>query len=499
MRIPLTPHEIGDDSFLIHFLADSISTYGHAKWWINPLSIVGLYPFSYASAMLFYLSGASQSLSLAMEQTIWVVLLSLGIFSSFTAYLMAGAIKDDEIFKFITALVYSTSPGILIFTTWNASTRSMFFVILPLFIYLLIKSRFFRLKYGLFAVVLFIVLFATHNLFYLVIMIILSYVIATIISNIQFKSSNFFGGIVLLILFVIFFMQLSIDEVAIDTLIKNYARYIGVMGIFILGGFISILFKNNKTFEESFIILVILFLLPFVSVFTYGKFFMLPFEALLISFGIVNLIKISQNRKGALYILMILMILSIGFAEFYQFGRTNIGSEEKTGSFWAEESTVNAALWTKSNINKLVYADDTGLSRKVLAYSGATMLSESDIVHLIQGNLGDFKLSMRSFSTALFSDGPYQVDNQIGGLGSWIYYKLREETLDSRRREYLTQASGINYYIKNEKLNSEFSRLSKINDKDKVFDNGEISIWNNIIDNSQIIPLTSANPYENMK
>src|SRR3990170_5455428 len=89
MRIPITPHEIGYDSFLIHFIADSISTYGHAKWWIHPLSIVGLYPFSYASALPFYLSGVSQSLSLEMEQTIWVVLLSLGILSSFTAYLMA--------------------------------------------------------------------------------------------------------------------------------------------------------------------------------------------------------------------------------------------------------------------------------------------------------------------------------------------------------------------------------------------------------------------------
>jgi len=128
MRIPLTPHEIGHDSFLIHFVADSISTYGHAKWWIHPLSIVGLYPFSMASALPFYLSGISQVLPLAMEQAIWVALLSIGIFSSFTAYLMAGAIKDDKIFKFITALAYSTSMGILVQTTWSASGRGLFLV-----------------------------------------------------------------------------------------------------------------------------------------------------------------------------------------------------------------------------------------------------------------------------------------------------------------------------------------------------------------------------------
>jgi len=272
MRIPLTPHEIGHDSFLIHFVADSISTYGHAKWWIHPLSIVGLYPFSMASALPFYLSGISQVLPLAMEQAIWVALLSIGIFSSFTAYLMAGAIKDDKIFKFITALAYSTSMGILVQTTWSASGRGLFLVFLPLFIYFLIKSRFSKLKYILFTVVLFILLLATHNLFYFLIPIILSFVIALIISNIHIKSSNYYGGIVLLILFIIFFMELSLEKVAMDTMILNYARYIGVLGIFAIGGFIFILFKNNKTFEDNFFILFLLFFVPLLSILTYSKF-----------------------------------------------------------------------------------------------------------------------------------------------------------------------------------------------------------------------------------
>jgi len=477
MRIPLTPHEIGHDSFMIHFVADSISTYGYAKWWIHPLSIVGLYPFSMASALPFYLSGISQVLPLAMEQAIWVALLAIGIFSSFTAYLMAGAIKDDKIFKFITALVYSTSTGILILTTWSASGRGLFLVFLPLFIYFLIKSRHLKLKYILFTVVLFIFLFTTHNLFYFLIPIILSFVIALIINNIKIKSSNYYVGIVLLILFIILFMQLSIEKVALDTLIYNYARYIGLLGIFSIGGFIFIMFKIDKTFEERFFILVLLFFVPLLSVFKYSKFFTLSFTALLISYGIANLIRISQNRKGALFVMIIFIVLSIGIAEFYQFGRTNIEDENQYSQFWAEESTVNAGLWLKSYTNKLVYTDNALLSRRILAYSGITMLSESNVVFPIQDNLEDFDLSMRSpFSTSFYSEGPYHVENQ-SGLRQWAWYKLRNEGLDGRWGG-IAKSLDIKYFINNEKISSVFSRSSKIQENDKVFDNGDISIWN---------------------
>jgi hypothetical protein len=477
MRIPLTPYEIGHDSFLIHFVADSISTYGYAKWWIHPLSIVGLYPFSMASALPFYLSGISQVLLLSMEQAIWVALLAIGIFSSFTAYLMAGAIKDDIIFKFITALVYSTSMGILIQTTWSASTRGLFLVFLPLFIYFLIKSRPSKLKYILFTVVLFIFLLATHNLFYFLIPIILGFVVTLIISKIQIKSSNYYVGVVLLILFLISYSQLSIEKVAMDTLIYNYARYIGVLVIFAMGGFIFLLFKNNKTFEESFTIMVLLFFMPFINIVIYSKFFMLPFAALLISYGIANLIRISQNRKCALFVMVIFIILSIGIAEFYQFGRTNIEGENQYSQFWAEESTVNAGLWVKLYTNKLVYTDDALLSRRIIAYSGATMLSESGIVYPIQDNLKDFDLSMRSpFSTLFYSQGPYHVENQ-SGLRQWAWYKLRDEGLDSRWG-WIVKDLDINYFIKNEKFVSAFSSSSKIQENDRVFDNGDISIWN---------------------
>ena len=141
IRIPSVPHECTDDSYAIHTLANSISLFGEARWWLHPLSIGGFYPYSYASSVPFLLSGISQCTGMDMEWTIWLFSLVGGVFSMFAAYLMAGAIKDNDLFKFLVAFAYSLSPGILLHSTFNASTRGLFTMLLPLFIYLLLKTR----------------------------------------------------------------------------------------------------------------------------------------------------------------------------------------------------------------------------------------------------------------------------------------------------------------------------------------------------------------------
>lgn len=474
MRIPVTPHEIGHDSFLEHYLGDSLSVSGHAKWWLHPLSIIGLYPLSVSSALPFFLSGVSQSLPLAMEWTIWIVMASLGIFSVFTAYLMAGAIKDDKTFKFVAALVYSTSPGILFETTWSASGRGLFLAILPLFIYLLIKSRFSKIKYNLLVLIMLILLLATHNLFYITIPIILSYLIVITISNFQIKSSNYYGGLILVILFIIFFIQFSISNVSIITLIKGYTRYIGVFGLFIIGGFISLLFKNNKTLEDKFIIMILFFLVPALSIQKYSKFFILPFEALLVSYAVWNLVRISQKRNVALFVILISILLSVGLAEYFQFGRIDGTGSGEDDKFWAEESTVNAAMWIGSFSNKMVFTDEVSLSRRILAYSGVEMFSEYDMIYLIQDKVRYINVSMRSpFSVLFYSDGPFEVVNMTG-MSSWAWYKIVTEGLDSRWA-WLIQDNKVNYYIRKVKTDTAFSRSFK--EESKLFDNGEINIW----------------------
>lgn len=474
MRIPVTPHEIGHDSFMEHFISDSLSINGYARWLLHPLSIIDMYPFSTASALPFYLSGVSQSISMPMEWTMWIALLLLGIFSSFTAYLMAGAIRDDKLFKFITAFVYSTSPGILVYTTWNATGRGLFLVLLPLFIYLLLKSRFSKFKFSLLCFILLILILATHNLFYITIPIIISYLIVKTTSNFQIKASNLFIGIISLILFITFYIQYNLANVSVIILILNFARYIGVLGFFVIGGFLSLLLKNNKTPEEKFLLIILFLLLPTLSLLIYSKYFMLPFEALLISYGIINLTTISKKRNSALFIIFILFMFSVGFAEYFQFNKIN-NDEGQVGTVWAEDSTINAAIWTRSYTNNLVFTDEITLSRRILAYSGAQMFTADDLVYNIQDNLGTFNISMRSpFTRTFYGEGPFEVQNRTG-LKSWSWYKLRDNGLDTKWGDLIVENIDIGYYIRNERFDSTFSRSFK--DRSKLYDVGKISIW----------------------
>lgn len=478
-RIPVTPHEIGHDSFMMHFLADSISEFGYAKWWLNPLSIVGLYPYSVSSALPFYLSGASQIMSMDMEHTIWIVLSIFGIFSAFTAYLMAGAIRDDKIFQFITAFIYSTSTGILVYTTWSASGRGLFLVLLPLFIYFLIKSRFSLLKYGIFTVVFFILLLATHNMVYLVAPIILGFFISLVISNIQLKSSNLYRGVILLIFFAFFLIQLSVKKVVLYNIILSYARYTGVLIVFAIGGFVFLLFKNNKTFEERFLIIALLFLTPILSIVLYSKYFMIPLEVLLVSYGIMNLIKVSKTKKYTKYVYFIIIIffsLSVGLAEFYQFGRTSSDDQNTLTPFWAEDSIVNAALWTKSYTEKTMMTDEFFVSRRMLAYSGANLITENNIATLIQGNLWGFNTTLRSpFSTLFYSEGPYKIENPEG-MTDWLWYKLRDQGYYGSWKEVIFERFDIYYYIRDQRYTTGFS-VTFDDQSGKLYDNGKNTIW----------------------
>ena len=169
LRFPVVYHEIGPDSFEMHILANSLTEFGEARWWIHPLSVIGMYPNSYASMISFLLSGISQCTGLDVELIIFIYGLVFGLFSIFASYILAGSIYNNDLFKFLVAFSFSVSPGILTYTTWMANARSPFIILLPLFLYAFIRSRESHLRFGLIAIAFAMLLLATHHLvFYLI-------------------------------------------------------------------------------------------------------------------------------------------------------------------------------------------------------------------------------------------------------------------------------------------------------------------------------------------
>jgi hypothetical protein len=163
LRIPSIPHEKGADSFFIHSLANSIISFGYANWWVHWLSVFGYYPYSYASAIPFSLSGISQATGIELEYTILMFCIIIGLFSMFSAYLLAGVIYDDFLFKYLMALFYSISPSIMFFSTWEISSRGPFIIFLPFIIYLIMKNLQYA-KRALLIIISVIFLFSIHHL-----------------------------------------------------------------------------------------------------------------------------------------------------------------------------------------------------------------------------------------------------------------------------------------------------------------------------------------------
>lgn len=106
LRLPITPHGTGSDSFMFHELSNSIIQYGYAKWVIHPASIFGLYPYSYPSGLMYLLASISLLTNLSMENVSILFPMFLGVLGVFGAYLVAGEIKKNFLFQFLVAFSF---------------------------------------------------------------------------------------------------------------------------------------------------------------------------------------------------------------------------------------------------------------------------------------------------------------------------------------------------------------------------------------------------------
>jgi len=504
LRLPTTPHEIGWDSFTIHILANSVSAFGEARWWANPLSIGGFYPLSYASAVPFILSGISQLTGIDMEWTIWLFCVIIGLFSAFTAYLLAGAIWNNDIFKFLVALGYSTSQGILSFTTWTVTTRGFFIVIAPLFIYTLLKCRTSAVRYGIFTFILFILLTVTHHLFYFTIPLLISYFVVVAFHKLgnHIKSiripENFINTALLASFFVMVSIPFFTREVwttdpslvrmginsryaAISPMLISYVRYIGPLIFFVIGGYFYILLKRGKRFEEWFLLVASISLAPFLYMPTYTTWFIVLFAFLLIGIGLSNVAVIrayTQKKKYIVLLIVVLLLFSASFNGYYQF--MHFLSEPK--SYWCErymeDATYVGGLWIRDNINKNLFWNNGYIGERAFAISEVPTLL-SGAVGLTYGfaNISELNITKNSpLSTEFYEDGPYV---KTPGTPYTLGYinALGMSEIDSRTGKRLISKYSLSYVIEDEDIRDNVFIRSVHPVKNNVYNNGKIRIW----------------------
>ncbi|MHA1976552.1 MAG: hypothetical protein ACW98F_11905 [Candidatus Hodarchaeales archaeon] len=135
LRLPRTPHAMGDDAFIVIWMAKAFQQGGTIFWNITPFSLFGFYPFStypvggpaiLASIMVFF----SDEMSILIFSMVFA---GVSIISSY--YLAKLIFNEDQLSIFFFVIFFTTSPIFLRFTHWTASMRGPFLSLVPLLLY----------------------------------------------------------------------------------------------------------------------------------------------------------------------------------------------------------------------------------------------------------------------------------------------------------------------------------------------------------------------------
>jgi len=503
IRTPSIPHEKGFDSFFIHSLANSVTNFGVAKWWINWMSVFGLYPYSYASAVPFTLSGMSQLTGIRMEIVILLFCVILGLFSIFASYSLATVLYDNFLHRFLFAAIFSLSAGTLNLTTWEITTRAQTQVFLPFLIYLvfqMVKKP--KVRY----VVLFIItaafVLATHHFVYIALF--YSGIIITCALLYKLNNRSKYLGIQIAQLRVINLNYIYILTIFLLLiliflfgtkwgLITSGSRYAWIIDIgiitgrnvgFILpisiGGLIYCIFKKNKLLEEWAILICLLPTLIFSLNQTYGYLTTYLFITLLGSVGLFNVIKNQkQNSKIVATTVIIFLVLNVAFSTFFVHYRLGMGGGNY--EWYMSEETYITGEWIKEKISwdKNAVSNSMQGDRLFASYGGQPVLYLDDINNYMNGfvTLNESDIEQTSmFSKSFYLDNPYVLKpgTTTSGLYNWIsLYPITNENSIN-----FLSGNNISYFFDDKyRTNTLFNSLPQ--NKNSIYNSGRMQIWEN--------------------
>lgn len=499
VRIPSIPHECGSpDEFTMHILANSLSTFGCANWWVHPSSIFGFYPYSYASSAPFIYSEISQSAGIDLVWVAWIFCALIGIFVMLSAYALAGQIKDDDLFKFLAAFTISLSQGVLTYLTWQISARGVFIALMPFFIYLLLKSRVFAIRCGALTFIAFILLMATHHYYILVVPIIVSFIFVMISYKLKRSVTKLvrfpdnLTPIALIIGFlgmfsIPFFTNLFIHGSrygALHDMLESTIRYSGPFFVLAIVGFSYLTLKSDKKFGEWFIVVTSIFFAPFMWVGVYAHYFVTILICMLMCVALVNIAKAHKGaRKQAFSIIIIVLLLFVSFSGFYQHWRTNIGGVQRPCQWYAEDTTYNGAIWVGDNINKnkrvIGCSGNDHTPTRIFAISEVPtiVMPETDITYGFV-NVSDIKVTMNSpLSVAFYEDSPYVLPDIYPETTSDRWY-LGCLDIDDKAAKRIINKYKFSYYIEDINFQETFTiSLQREGKQVRLYDNGRIRVW----------------------
>ncbi|HKZ48264.1 MAG TPA: hypothetical protein VJ397_05670 [Thermoplasmata archaeon] len=363
MRYPPFPHETGVDSFFIHTLAESISSQGQAKWVLNPLSFFGLYPLSYPSVGPFLYAASSEMSGFSIEAVILLTSFVLGAASVPLSFMMARALRRDDIFALGVAFCFSLAPRFLTFTMWTGSTRGLFMFLLPVFVWGLLSAYRTTTKTYVALTVLMLGLAATtHRLAVLLVLIlvafVLTYIIVLVLRVLRLRSPRLMLNptlrkyasvlslaVIAVIAAGILFGTDVLEEYQTSRLTSGQStaeqlialggsigRSVGLALPLALVGVAYLPFLRNKGLPEVLVLLILLAMVPTLFLRRYTGFYITPFIALFGGLGILLLVRALASRpKAAAVALVTALVLVTGtslYARDWELGQVSFIADD---------------------------------------------------------------------------------------------------------------------------------------------------------------------------
>jgi len=420
-----------------------------------------------------------------METTILFVSLFFGIFGIFSVYLLAGEFSDNIYFRYLVALIFSTAPMGLIFTTWTMSTRGLFLMMFPLVIWAML--RFFNrleIKYLLLFCFLASGLIATHKMFVFIVPILAGIIVAHFVYNFLKNKPLVIRESIRIKIPWIYFLVLTILFIT-PFFIINYSwasHYFPISGntwyvylfetlgfivkrygfIIILAG-LGILFILKNNFQRHvnciFLLIVLLCFIPLFAQIMYAPEMMLTFFSILAGFGflfILTLLKTSRSKKYPIIVIALIISALLIFSSFTQIIKYDDTKSDGYGGYMFDETFHLTSFLQKETLDLPVSGSNNQI-RALLCdpAKGATTK--------INFNQEEMTVSLKPF--------PTNIDNLpsfINNLAAFI------------RRPFIATTSSnpfklINAYDISLQYNDE--RPIDTPDNIKIYSNGFEDLW----------------------
>lgn len=313
IRIPYFNHAQGNDAFIVAWMGKAIQEGFIDAWIIHPLSLFGLYPYSY------YPIGGPLILSIFFKIgfnidtaffTFSILFMCIALATSY--YLGKLMFSNNKLYTFLFVVFYTTSPIFLRFSYWTATVRGPFLAILPLTLYFNLRlMKEFNVKNTIYFLISFVILALMHRLVFLYPIYIFSFGCAIFLIKYNYLEQKYFRFYLLsyLLLFIHGIIFFPIDPNKTSEFILSNDSFIGVAWNLAIDyalrfGFISILalwgfithFSIDKSNEKEMIIHTFFIVLGGVSLFlapfsTYTTLIVLPWFAYFGIFGAKSLVE----------------------------------------------------------------------------------------------------------------------------------------------------------------------------------------------------------------